>query len=53
MRGHVDMTARTQVGGQVYTRVGDVKKELDANRPPRLSMEEALRRVDAGLGPDV
>ena len=51
MRSHVDTTARQQVGGEVYQRVNDVKKEIDARRPPRLSMEEALRRVDAGLGP--
>mmetsp|Transcript_49959 Transcript_49959/g.141185 ORF Transcript_49959/g.141185 Transcript_49959/m.141185 type:complete len:113 (+) Transcript_49959:222-560(+) len=51
MRGHVDVTARQQVGGEAYTRVSDVKKEIEARRPPRLSMEEALRRVDAGMGP--
>jgi len=51
-RGSADFFGR-HASMQAYTTLAGVEAELqgDPRRPRPLSMEEALRRVDAGLGP--
>lgn len=50
MRANVDQVGRAP-GGDYYTRVADTQREINDRRPPVMTMDEARRRVDEGLGP--